>query len=269
MAVPLALGPYDLSWKLIPAGIHLAIYALLTAWAGRAQGRAGLLMAAGLMMAAPGFYRALSLTGWGNHAESSLFTLGAIWLLWPRGSPPRLQATLRGLLAGAVCGAGFWFCHTSLHAVPALLLLSLVQLRGWGLAGLLIGAPLGLLPLRESLGDRPEVMDATERWWLRWDAAPPDALADWLFLNPLLRGGGSDHSFALWDPALYPLAGWIGALWWWPWLWLQPVSSPCAAAASLEGGTLGARWLLLGLLSAYALRHDPGPSCRTCRTILH
>ena len=83
MAVPLyvVFGPTVLAWKAVPATIHLLIVALgcWCAWRG-AGPRAGAAFA-GLMLAAPGYYRDLALTGWGNHAESTVFPLLALFLL--------------------------------------------------------------------------------------------------------------------------------------------------------------------------------------------
>ncbi|MEC7946540.1 MAG: hypothetical protein VX265_03170, partial [Myxococcota bacterium] len=124
------LGARVWVWKTLLSVLHLGIATAGSAVAWRAGGRWAGPAFAGLMLGAPGFYRELTHTGWGNHAESMLFPLVAVLVLvlaggarWTR--PPLL------LVAGAVTGAGLWFCQTSAWALPVLVLGAVVVGRWW------------------------------------------------------------------------------------------------------------------------------------------
>lgn len=260
LAAPLfrAIGPTVLAWKAIPAGFHLVVTALGAWVAARTVGT----RAAGawllLTMAAPGYYRELFLLGWGNHAESTAFPLLAIFLI---GSAPGRSALPRSALltlAGLVTGLGLWFCHTSAHALPALVLAALLSGRGWS-AIFLAAIPVGALPWWEYHRSRPQAMDFTFDWWGIVKPAPPAALADWLF-GPTIRDG-------LWTVVDYPDVRALAPLWW-GLLWVVALAGTglvCAAVwasrrstggAPDRGTALFAPLSFAGLLAAYALRHD-------------
>ena len=142
MAAPLFtwLGPTVRVWKTIPVFFHLGIVGLGTFIARRATDERAAVAWLLLMITAPGYYRDLALTGWGNHAESTFFPLLAVALLvFGKGRLP-VQ-----LLAGAVVGLGVWFCHTSAHALPAVAVACLWTGR-WRAIGAAAAVPAGLLP---------------------------------------------------------------------------------------------------------------------------
>ena len=75
LAAPLfkLFGPSVFAWKWSVGWIHIAVVSAGVAIAGRAGGARSAFVFGGLMLAAPGFYRELALTGFGNHAESTFF----------------------------------------------------------------------------------------------------------------------------------------------------------------------------------------------------
>ncbi|MCK6507470.1 hypothetical protein L6R53_29580 [Myxococcota bacterium] len=255
LAVPLfaTLGPTHLVWKLVPALFHAAILALGAGVAARAAGAPAAAAWALLMLGAPGYYRELAHTGWGNHAESTALPLLALVLLLGAERAPAPARALRGALAGAATGLGLWFAHTSAHLLPAALLVALLSLRGQVLA-FLVALPIGLWPWWAYHRDRDPARDHAGDWLTAVDLAPPGALWDWLF-GPDLRQG-------LWDAADYgPMAA--GPTSWWALAWALAAVGLVVAlrrAARADGphraallvGPLG----LLALIAAYALRHD-------------
>ncbi|MDP8257676.1 MAG: glycosyltransferase family 39 protein [Candidatus Alcyoniella australis] len=104
----------------------------------------------GLLFAAPPpLYGLLSVTAWGNHTESSLLTIVALWgLIAMLGySRPKQPGALSGLALGVLCGLGLWFSYTFAVTLAMLLILWALLDRRWPLErsflafwpGLLIG----------------------------------------------------------------------------------------------------------------------------------
>ncbi|MCB9791382.1 MAG: hypothetical protein H6741_01530 [Alphaproteobacteria bacterium] len=243
----LALGPSVLAWRLVPAALHLGVVGAGAAWAWRSLGPWMAALWVTLMMGAPGFYRELALTGFGNHAEASAFTLGAAALLVLGGARRRVQL-LSGAAAGLLAGLGLWFCYTAAHALPALLALALARGR-WRLGALLLAAPLGASPWWLYHRGRANEIAEASMWWTSRKIAEPGVLADWL-LGGFVRAG-------LWPPSQYGDLGAFPALWW-GLLWVMAGLGLLLGlrAARERPGLLypGLAWL--GLLAAYALRFD-------------
>ena len=241
LAAPLfrGFGATVAAWKAVPAAFHLGSVLSTTALAGRLRGPGCALAAALLLVAAPGFYRELALTGWGNHAESSLFPLLAALLLLGRpGHPTRLGA-------GLLVGLGIWFAPISAHALPVLAWLAARVRRGWATFG--VGLAVGLLPIRAFLSARPAGARESTALWTGFDLAP---LSDWLgFLGARGIGGG------LWSPFEYGDLEVFGTTWWLG-LWLlgglgawRQLRQPGPGRGLIAGA-------LAALVLAYALRHD-------------
>ncbi len=257
-AVPLfrLLGPTLLAWKAVPAALHMLVVACGAGLAWRARGARAAALFCALMLAAPAAYRELTLTAWGNHAESSAFTLAAALLLalglgmrrWWGGAP-------LALLAGGLAGLGLWFCYTSAYALPALGLLALL---GWRRGGpsFFAGLPLGAVPWWLYHRARPEELEQAQHWWGALQLAPPAALWRW-FAGDFIHG-------QLWPTSLGGLSpcwafvfgglGLLGAVL----LWRRE-----------KGDAVAARFAplaLAGLLAAYLLRYDlwdDNPAVRT------
>ena len=130
-------GDHLWAWKLVPLAWTVATLFVgagaLKALVGDAAALAWLVLFA---VPPPGVSE-LGLMAWGNHAESTIFVLGALWA----------TARQRYGIAAFLLGFGVWFCRTSAYA--ALVLVPLLSVRG-GRAGAvrtLGGVALGLLPL--------------------------------------------------------------------------------------------------------------------------
>ena len=211
-------------WKAMLAVLHLCIAAAGSAVAWRAGGPwAGSAFAA-LMVGAPGFYRELTHTGWGNHAESALFPLVATLLLVGAGRTRWMRPVLL-LAAGVVAGAGLWFCQTSAWALPVLAVAA-VQVGRWQSPLLALGFPLGFSPWWWFFEERPRAAEETVDWWANLEIAPPLDLLNHLF-GAWLREG-------LWAASEYGEPG-LGAGAWWFLLW---VAAAAGAWATLrrDGG---------------------------------
>ena len=258
MAAPLftGFGPTVRVWKLVPVFFHLGITGFGALLARRAVDERAAVAWLLLMIGAPGFYRDLALTGWGNHAESTFFPLAAAGLVvLGRGRVP-VQA-----LGGAIAGLGLWFCHTSAHALLALGVLGLMMGR-WRVLAAAAAFPVGMIPWYRYHQVDTQAKDWTRDWAGVLDPAPLDELWRWL-AGDFMRAG-------LWPSGVpevagristdYPELGVVPTVWWGA-FWV----------AALLGGLLGviAVWrkqahpaalfgplALLGLLLAYALRHD-------------
>jgi hypothetical protein len=197
-----ALGPTVFAWKLVPGTIHVFVVLAGSAIAGRAAGARGAMLWVITMFAAPGFYRALALTGFGNHAESTVFGfVSAALLLACRDSPSRRRKVGTALIAGVVSGLGLWFGPTTLHLLPAVIML-LYWAGRWPAVGFFAGMPIGLVPGLAYMSARPREMGAAAEWFTTIQFAPPDAMVRWLF--------GDFITGSLW-PAVPPLAS---AVWW-------------------------------------------------------
>lgn len=257
LAAPLFLrfGPTTLIWKLVPLGFHMliAVFGAIAAALGarRAQGGApewAALAFVALTLGAPGFARDLALTGWGNHAESTAFPLVSVALLAL--AAPRWAGLLPLALAGVVAGLGFWFCHTSAHALPALAL-GAALIGGWRAPAFFAGGILGAWPWWAYHQARPEALDYTFDWWGVFDLAPPSALYDWLF-GPYLRAG-------LW-PADEYAAGPPWPTLWWLLSWAIGLYGLGLAAMAGRRGNRALAWFgpmsFAALILAYFLRHD-------------
>jgi hypothetical protein len=241
-------GATVLPWKVLPAAVHLGIVSTGSALAWRAAGpRAGVAFAA-LMIGAPGFYRELTHTAWGNHVESTLFPFTAALLL-VGATHTRWSRPLLLLLAGVVTGAGLWFCQTSAWAVPVLAIGA--WLAGRWLAPLVaVGVPIGFSPWWWFFEQRPHAADETVAWWANVKPAPPGALVEHLF-GEVLRDG-------LWAVGDYGESG-AGPTLWWFLLWALAVAGLIGVAR--RGRKAGIAGLLapVGLatyLSVLALRWD-------------
>ncbi|MCB9742291.1 MAG: hypothetical protein H6741_25620 [Alphaproteobacteria bacterium] len=245
MAAPLfkALGPTTLAWRLTPAALHLVVVVGAAAWAFVGLGARGAALVILLMMGAPGFYRELALSGFGNHAESSAFPLLAAALLvapGPRG--------LTGALAGLFAGLGLWFCYTSAHALPALALLAALG-GAWRGAGFVVGLPLGALPWWLYHRDRADAIAEASTWWTSWEIASPGMLGEWLF------GGFVRQS--LWPAAEHGAPGALPDVWWALCWGLAALGLALGLAAARRAPRrLYPGLALLTLLAAYALRLD-------------
>ena len=199
------LGPTVLTWKVLILLFHAVVVSsgawLLTTLVSRRAAVAFVL----LLAAAPGWYRELIHTGWGNHAESTAFPLLAAALLttaaW-RGTGLRL---LMVTLAGAVAGFGLWFGQTSAWALPMLIVGAVVVGR-WTAPGFVVGGGLGMLPWVAYYEDKPGATDATVDWWTGRQLAPADAMWDWL-AGPWLR----TH---IWEPAEYGDVTGVASVYW-------------------------------------------------------
>jgi hypothetical protein len=246
------LGPTVLAWKIVPVAFHLGVTFLGTLAARLAGGPRAALLWLALMIAAPGFYRDLALTGWGNHVESTVFPLGAVLLL---ALAARSSAWVRSpllLMAGAWAGLGLWFCHTSAHALPALGLAAVLATR-WQSPAFLAGLPLGALPwwiYQPLSSDQNHGTD----WLQSLHPAPWDRWVEW-FAGPMLRDGlWSPFDYGdlgplpeLWWTALWGLAG-IGGIWALRAVWRREVPD--------RGAALLGPVAVVSLVVAYGLRFD-------------
>jgi hypothetical protein len=255
VAAPLfrGLGASHLVWKLVPELFHALITAAGAALAGRAGGARAAAAFAALMLGAPGVYRELAHTGWGNHAESTALPAMALLLLLATGRGSILRALAFSAAAGLLAGFGLWFAHISGHLLPALLLVgALVRWRA--LPALLLGLPLGAAPWWLYHQDRPEAQRFAEGWMSAVQPAPLGRWLDWLW--------GADLRAGLWDRADYAQSGPLPDLYWFAlwglaalgalWAWRGRASLDRRQQAAALVGPLG----LLGLMLAYLLRYD-------------
>ena len=253
MGVPLfgLLWPTTLVWKLVPLAFHAVVLAMGAWLATRAAGaRAGAAFVA-LLAAAPGYYRELVLTGWGNHVESAAFPLtAAVLLVLAAGRGPVQRAGLVGA-AGAIAGLGAWFCHTSTWALPGLFLGAL-WVAPLASPLFIAAAWAGFQPWRLYFGERPDQAEGVVNWALNLRLAPAGAWVDWLW-GPYLRWG-------LWDPSDHGAGTHLRGAWWFLFWGLGllglagslrrrgPKPARLAAAFAPVG--------LAALLVAYAMRYD-------------
>ena len=207
LAVPFfrTLGPTVLVWKTLVLLFHGTVVAagawLMHRWVSARAAAAFVL----LLAAAPGWYRELVHTGWGNHAESTAFPLVAAVLLTVATDRGWVGRALGLAAAGLVAGFGVWFGQTSLWALPMLVVGAGVVGRAWSPA-FLVGGVVGMLPWAAYYEDKPGATDATLDWWTGLQVAAPADLWDWL-AGPWTRA----H---LWEPADYgDVTGWASLYW--------------------------------------------------------
>ncbi|MFH1464567.1 MAG: hypothetical protein ABIO70_09275, partial [Pseudomonadota bacterium] len=267
------LPPTVQTFKLIPAALHVALLVAGAALAWRAAGARGALAFLAPMLGSPAVFRQLSLIGWGNHAESMVFSVLAAWLLVRGAASPRAPAWAGA--AGLVAGLGAWYCYTSAHALPVLLVLALWRPRGWTSgAAFVLGTALGLGPWWAYLAHRPDLLGTL---------AAPAAAHALPGLGEFVRFvAGRELARALW-PTLPP--GQAGALWgatYWYGLWALALGGVLAAALvrgrepladaphARRGAALYPPLALGALLAAYAWRHGAwyGPSDRLVTNFL-
>ncbi|RME26680.1 MAG: hypothetical protein D6798_06210 [Deltaproteobacteria bacterium] len=245
LAVPLfrSLGPTVLAWKLIPAGFHLLVAASATWLAGRAAGRRAAIASGGLVLASPAAWRAMSLTGFGNHAEvMGLVLLAGALLVGGLDARRRVAGGLLVLAGGAVAGLATWFCYTAAAGLVATGLTALIARprRGWWV---LPGIAAGLAPLWWEFQAWPGARTTAQVRLAGPSLAPPADLWRW-FIGDLFSG-------SLW-PQLEP--GLVGGAW-----WLLLVGLAITGLAGAARRSIAGRWLsftMFGLAVAMALRHD-------------
>lgn len=220
------------AWKLVPALFHWLAVAAGGLLAAQKAARAALIWGI-LVLGAPAFVGEVSLTGWGDHAESAGLGLlaGALllqrgrWVAWP--------------LAGAIAAFAVWFCHTAAWAPVALVLAALSL--SWRHAPLvLVGVPVGLIPAKLYFDAQPQDLAAAQDLWTGLQPAPLPELRRWLW-DDFVVGG-------LWPGQ----GGWPSGLWWGGLLALALVG----AASALRDSRRFLPLALLALLCAYALRYD-------------
>lgn len=251
LAAPLLrlLGPVEGAWKLVPAGASvlagLGLFALSRRLGGARAGWLSLL----LLLGAPWAHRELALTGWGNHAEALVFPFWGLFSLVGGRAAPRFG---RGLLAGVLLSFGVYYTASVAWAWPVAALLAAAAGRG-ALLGLLLGAPLGLLPWAASqLGAVSPVEVAADRW-LQLRPAPPAALLRALVLEPLRPGAlwpadrGPPAALGSVAAGLLGLLGLAGAA-------RAARRGPSGAFARLRAAAPAL--CLLSLVLAFALRYD-------------
>lgn len=247
-----------LVWKLIPLSFHVLITALGAYVANRIDWKAAVAWCL-LMLGAPGFYRDLVHTGWGNHAESTAFTLGALALLAVAVGRGRVAQGALLFAAGVVAGLGLWFAHISVHAIPALVLVAaLLWWRGVSLFAL--GGLVGVSPWFWVHNARPYAKEEAVDWFAMLTPAPLSGFVDWLW-GPFFRDG-------LWPLEVNPMPGRLAveygdlgvlpSLYWFA-LWAVAVTGIVWVARRWRENP-GVSWFpavaLVVLLIAYALRYD-------------
>jgi hypothetical protein len=236
------LGESLWTWKLVPAGLHLAVVGLGAALAGRAWGVRSAAFFVALMAAAPPFYRELALTGYGNHVEGTAFVLGSA-VLWVHGmDQPWLRRVPLLLGAGAVAGLGVWFAWSTVYGVAALAVLGLVAWRRGGLIWVL-GLPAGLWPWRALTAADSGAAPYAQDWWTTIQLAPVHEWWRWL-AGDFGTGG------------LLAQARGLPSLAWWLVIWALGLAGVLAV---LRNRSLARFWgpaALGALLVAWVLRYD-------------
>jgi len=247
MAAPLfsMFSPSVLAWKWVMGTIHMVVVSAGAAIAGRAGGARSAFVFVGLMIAAPGFYRNLALTGFGNHAESSMFPFLAAGLMlyaYRRGSHARL---LMATIAGVWMGLGVWFTPTSLHGFVAVTAVAVWAGRK-PMLGYLAGLSVGMLPFVAYFEAVPHARVDAFAWWSTWEVAPLEDMVRWLvsdFVTSELWAG---------VPTI------VSASWWFLLVVIAIIGM--GALFIRKDRPWAVRWfvplLLMGLLSAYFFRFD-------------
>jgi len=244
LAVPLfrGLGEALWTWKLVPAGFHLAVVGLGAALSARAWGAPAAAGFVAWMIAAPPFYRELALTGYGNHVEGTAFVFGSAVL--------GVEGLRRGwalrvpllVAAGAVGSLGLWFAWSTAYGLAALGVLSLWAWRRGGPLWLL-GLPAGWWPWRSLLAADSGAAPYAADWWRGLALAPVHEWWRWL-VGDFGAGG-----LLVQAPGLPSLA-------WWGLLWGLGLAGTVAAWRSPSRARLWAPLALCALLAAWLLRYD-------------
>ncbi len=256
LAVPFfrTLGPTVLVWKTLLLVFHGAIVGAGAWMLHRLVSARAAVAYVVLLAAAPGWYRELVHTGWGNHAESMAFPLVAAALMV---SAAHRNAVARAgllLLAGVVAGFGLWFGQTSAWALPMLGVGALVVGR-WASPLFGVGLGVGMLPWLAYYEDKPGATDATLDWWTGNQLATPAELWDWL--------AGSWLRQNIWEPTVYgDVTGWATV--YWATLWALALWGGVRIALPAVLGrpraplfpALFAPVSLLVLVVIYEVRHD-------------
>ncbi len=244
LAAPLfsALGDALWTWKLVPAGFHLATVSLGALLAARAWGTWAASAWLAWMIGAPAFYRELALTGYGNHTEGTAWVLaGVVLALAALDRRWQLRVPLL-VAAGAVTGLGVWFTWSSAYGLAAL---ALVAALAWRRGGplVLLGLPAGLLPMAATWQADPAAAPLARDLWSEVSWAGPGEL--WRWLGPDFAASG------LWQGALGAVT--------WPWWGLTLGLAALGVVLALRERSPARAWLVaapLALVAAYALRHD-------------
>jgi hypothetical protein len=247
LAAPLfgLFGPTVLAWKWVVGGIHVAMVSAGVAIAGRSAGARAALVFAGLMLAAPGFYRELALTGFGNHAESTFFPFaGAAVMLFAHRRSETIKV-MAALVAGVLMGVGIWFSPTAIHGLLAVLIIA-VAAGPVSSGAFLVGLPIGLIPFVSYFRAIGIARIPAAQWWTTLELAPPSAMFRWLW-------GDFLHA------QLWPDVGSVGSSMWWVSLMMVAVIGSWAMATRTER-PWGVRFFvplaILGLVAGYMLRFD-------------
>lgn len=207
LAVPFfrVFGPTVMVWKTLLLIFHGAVVGAGAWMLHRLVSARAAVAFVLLLAAAPGWYRELIHTGWGNHAESTAFPFIAAALLASAAWRGTVVRVVWLALAGLVAGFGLWFGQTSAWALPMLGVGAVVVGRWWSPA-FVVGGAVGMLPWVAYYEDKPGATDATLDWWTGRQLAMPADLWDWL-AGPWLR----QH---LWEPADYgDVTGWATLYW--------------------------------------------------------
>jgi len=247
LAAPLFswFAPSILAWKWFLGWMHILMVCAGAAIAGRAAGARPAFVFVGLMIAAPGFYRTLALTGFGNHAESTVFpfvSAALILFVHKRALPTQIVGNLA---AGVWMGLGIWFTPTALHGFVAVTAVAVWSGRK-PVVSYLVGLPLGMSPIVAYFNAMPHARVEAASWWATIDVAPFGEMVRWL-VSDFVTG-------QLW--AGVP-AG-VSATWW---FMLTVISIIGMGAVFVrKERPWGVRWFLpllyIGLVAAYWLRFD-------------
>jgi hypothetical protein len=238
-------GPTIFSWKWVMGCIHMVTVTAGAAIAGRAAGARSAFVFVGLMVAAPGFYRSLALTGFGNHAESTVFPFVAAAVLLYTHKRPQWTKICAAVMAGVTMGFGIWFSPTVLHGLVAVVVVAVAV--GPAAAGaFLVGLPIGLAPMVVYFKAQPINKLAASEWWTTIDFASFSDLVRWLI---------TDFNTA----QLWPTVGSTVSSMWWFSLVIMAILGMGAMANRTER-PWATRWfvplLLGGLIGGYLIRGD-------------
>jgi hypothetical protein len=237
--------PSILAWKWFLGWIHIVMVCAGAAIAGRAAGARPAFVFVGLMIAAPGFYRTLALTGFGNHAESTVFPfVSAALLLFARQRTAAIQIVC-ACAAGIWMGLGIWFTPTALHGFIAVTAVAVWAGRK-SILSYLVGLPIGMAPIVAYFNAMPQARVDASAWWATIEVAPFSEMVRWL-VSDFVTG-------QLWSGVHVG----ISATWW---FMLTVVSIIGMGAVFVrKERPWGVRWFLpllfLGLICAYWLRFD-------------